>query len=119
MLIDSHVRRLRPERLKVSLDIVNDGGPTHAIKVYVEDGNSGAVVSNTDAIAAGKNRHLNPGRHAWIDVLQAVYDILPSDHRLVLKRSGRGEKVPPDVRGQLQLWLGGHAVASLFRSSIK
>ena len=43
MLIDSHVRRLRPERLKVSLDIVNDGGPTHAIKVYVEDGNSGAV----------------------------------------------------------------------------
>src|SRR5262245_40568949 len=175
MIVDSHVRRLCPERLKVSLDVVDNGGPTHLIKIDVENGNGGAirivgrlipdgpldgnlfavagadhiagqhddvplafadgvhlqgagdakgrrlagaertaagsawpalqvlavhlkkmveardrhtaaVVSNTDALAAGENGHLNPRRDTRIDVLQAVDDILPNNHGLILKR---------------------------------
>jgi hypothetical protein len=43
MIIDCHIRRLRPKSLKVALDIINDGSSTHTINVNIEDRNGGAV----------------------------------------------------------------------------
>src|SRR5262249_9749929 len=106
----------RPGRPRTPLQVL----AVHLKKVLeIRNRHTAAIVGDADALTARKDRHLNPRRDARIDVLQAVDDILPNDHCLIFERSGRGEKVAADVRGHLQLRSGGHAVASLLRSSIR
>src|SRR4051794_7373795 len=43
VVVNCHIRRLCPERLKVTLNIFDDGSATHAINVDFQNGNGGPV----------------------------------------------------------------------------